>query len=376
MKERPPRTEINQNPEPDASLPTSATEEVLADVEATVHHTLAGGSACVTHETVETLHRAIHTCECAPVFDQYTRGEIPTLERMFGQLPHLLDTAFQDIRAAQEADGPNAVAGEMRLLKLLKGREGQIRLCVQQYVNSVARFNNLKRLSAGGNRDINKQFVTPTMPVNERMTPLSSHSVYIARRLLRQTVPVCLRTQKLSTLLLHGILVWTREPFHRTRCLLCPSGRSKIEGLSATGRLQLILPDDSKHSKICRERKSNRTAPEIGERSMLMVATSYPVAVKCRHNALIQNSTEVVLLGLTSSFPPCSASKAHSSPYFGDALSASPCLSAELPVSSSQSERTIPRSAAAVSVSDCSNARHRLHKRIARRCICCIAASC
>lgn len=139
--------------EKDSSLPTAATEAVLAEVDA-VHRSGHGN-----HEDIAHLHDSIHTCECGQVFDEYEEGSVPTLERMFGSLSERIEQADRALREEAERYSEEEVEEEVRVLSLLKGRERQVRTAVEMYVQSVIRFNTLKRLSYNGAREDKENFV-------------------------------------------------------------------------------------------------------------------------------------------------------------------------------------------------------------------------
>lgn len=113
-------------------------------------------------ETMGKLHHDIERCGCYPIFKQYASGEIPTLDRMFQTIKPLVVEMDQEIQneRARVAKGENDfVLNHLEKCRgLLLGRESQIRGGIQRYVNSVIRFNRLRKSSAGGARDLTKQF--------------------------------------------------------------------------------------------------------------------------------------------------------------------------------------------------------------------------
>ena len=142
---------------PPEFVPTAAEEAVLAGLhgEAERH---GDGSKCNT-ETLTKLHGEVERCECFPLLGQYAAGQIPTLERMFVPLKPIIEKARIEISAEVARGIPeNDIKDELKLLALLEGREQQVKESIRRYVSSVIRFHNLKRLSAGGTRDMHKQF--------------------------------------------------------------------------------------------------------------------------------------------------------------------------------------------------------------------------
>lgn len=130
-------------------IPSANEEAVLAKLHETNEKHKSGAHS---HEELEVFHKDIEHCECYPVFQQYLSGEIPTLDRMFGQTAAFLETYKKGLDAQEhDKDAHSAYS-------LLVGRESQIRSSVQRYVQSVIRFNRLRKLSLDGARDLSKQF--------------------------------------------------------------------------------------------------------------------------------------------------------------------------------------------------------------------------
>ncbi len=146
-------------PESETLMPTANETEILdlLHKEAELHH-----NGHTKHDSLDQLHQDIARCECYPFFKQYVSGEIPTLDRLFNNLKPFITELDTEISAARARANGNLedeeVKGLERRRSLLLGRETQIRGSVQRYVNSVIRFNTLKKASAGGTRDLTKQF--------------------------------------------------------------------------------------------------------------------------------------------------------------------------------------------------------------------------
>ena len=151
----------SEDAEPEkSSVPTVAEESVLATLHEKAEHHRQEEVPADT-QLLEKLHGDVENCECYPLFKQYIAGEVPTLERMFGNLKGPLERARADLEAEKQAVGENdpIVAEATKMLNLIGGREQQVRGAIQRYVHSVIRFNHLKKISAGGVRDITRQFV-------------------------------------------------------------------------------------------------------------------------------------------------------------------------------------------------------------------------
>ncbi len=142
--------------EKDLSLPSAATEAVLAEIDRAHRAHRVGYSH--NREEIAHLNGSIHSCECGKLFDEYVQGSVPTFERMFGSLPERVEEASRDLRKDAERYGPEDVEEETRMLSLLKGRERQVQTAVQMYVQSVIRFDTLKQLSHGGAREDKENF--------------------------------------------------------------------------------------------------------------------------------------------------------------------------------------------------------------------------
>lgn len=128
---------------------------MLAEVDSAVraHRNGQHDSQYIAH-----LHDRIHSCEVGHLFDEYVEESVPTFERMFHPLPERIEKAKQALRVDAEKYGAETVADEMRILALLSGREQQVQTAVQRYVQSVIRFDTLRRLSYGGVRADMEQF--------------------------------------------------------------------------------------------------------------------------------------------------------------------------------------------------------------------------
>ena len=143
-------------------IPTATEENILAVMhERTSNH--RGEKSIKDPELIERLHKDVEQCECYPLFQRYVNGELPTIRRMFANLGPILEDLRTDIekevaRATQTGD-ESYVTDLQTTYKLLQGREKQIRGSIQRYVGSVIRFRHLARISAGGDRDVTKQFV-------------------------------------------------------------------------------------------------------------------------------------------------------------------------------------------------------------------------
>lgn len=129
------------------------TEAVLTHL-----HRTTESAGAVRRDTVANLHNEILSTEQFGLFDQYIKGEIPTLERMFERLPAVIELALENLHKQEERYGTEAVREEKALLKLLSGREKQIKYTIGQYIQSVIRFNTLREFSKGGARDVAAQF--------------------------------------------------------------------------------------------------------------------------------------------------------------------------------------------------------------------------
>jgi hypothetical protein len=148
----PAREMTKTEPEVDATeAPTAAEEEVLEEL-----HTVAGQDRQPSRETMAKLHQDIERCECYLLFAQYDKGTVPSLDRMFANTQPILSVVRQEIALTQN---PNDVLALQRSIDLISGREQAIRSAIGAYVRSVIRFQNLRRLSAGGARDVTRQFV-------------------------------------------------------------------------------------------------------------------------------------------------------------------------------------------------------------------------
>lgn len=157
------------SPEPETSVesekafvPTAAEENVLAEMhEKTQAH--RGERVPKDKEVIEKFHKDVEQCESYPLYLKYVSGEVPTLQRMFSNLEPLLAEVSSDIEkettlAAQNGDETH-LKNLQQVHKLLMGREKQVRDAIQRYVSSVIRFRQLAKNSAGGVRDMSKQFV-------------------------------------------------------------------------------------------------------------------------------------------------------------------------------------------------------------------------
>lgn len=153
----PQEEKLQESVDVDPSLPTAATESVLAEVERA--HRAHGAGHAHNQDEIAHLHDSIHSCECGKLFDEYVDGIVPTFDRMFKPLSERIQQATEVLQTDAEKYGPNDVAEEMRALTLLKGREQQVQTAVQLYVQSVIRFNTLKQLSHGGAHDDKENFV-------------------------------------------------------------------------------------------------------------------------------------------------------------------------------------------------------------------------
>ncbi|OGG52022.1 hypothetical protein A2704_00555 [Candidatus Kaiserbacteria bacterium RIFCSPHIGHO2_01_FULL_54_36b] len=145
-----------------AFVPTAAEENVLLAMHSRTDGR-RGEKVPRDNALLGMLHDGVESCECYPLFKKYASGEIPSLERMFGNMQPLLDELKRsvDAEAARVAQGePDDILKEEKsIYGLLAGREQQVRGAIQRYVTSVIRFKNLQRISAGGARDVSEQFV-------------------------------------------------------------------------------------------------------------------------------------------------------------------------------------------------------------------------
>lgn len=142
-----------------AAVPTQAEENVLHDLheKAAAH---GKGETAVDPQSLQKLHNDMESCECYPLFQKYVSGELPTLKTMFSNLDPLLDEMSKDVAAGSsggELDEHEKKIQQMQ--RLIAGREKQVRDSITRYVNSIVRYKHLAKLSAGGTRDMTKQFV-------------------------------------------------------------------------------------------------------------------------------------------------------------------------------------------------------------------------
>ncbi len=137
---------------PESFVPTEAEETVLHALHAETDKHHREGGVPPKAETLGILHNNIAKTESFPLFREYVAGITPSPERMLRPLKSHIDVA----KAALETDGSDEQA--MQTLNLLSGREAQIRSSIGLYVRSVIRFKELQRISAGGVRDVTKQF--------------------------------------------------------------------------------------------------------------------------------------------------------------------------------------------------------------------------
>lgn len=154
---RPPEAENDTAP-----IPTAAEENVLAELhDKTAAH--AGRAHQAVAEDLERVHADIEKCQCLPLFRKYVAGEIPTLDRMFANLGLFLADLSKEIESEkiliQQGEPKEYLEELQKVHGLLSGREQQVRGAIQRYVSAVIRFRNLARLSVGGVRDVNKQYV-------------------------------------------------------------------------------------------------------------------------------------------------------------------------------------------------------------------------
>lgn len=146
--------------EEDTSFVPDATEEtVLAHMQEAVDH--HGPEGARDPAVLESLHSGVEHCECYPMFKKYVRGEVPSIERLFGGIGAYTNALDAIVSAADPADPLAREEAEIAsaLSSILKGREAQIRMLVERYVRSVIRFHNLRLRSADGTRDLKRQFV-------------------------------------------------------------------------------------------------------------------------------------------------------------------------------------------------------------------------
>lgn len=137
-------------------IPSAAEEKVLA----MLHDKTSTPGAHADKETLGLFHNEIERCECYPVLSKYTSGEIPTLGTMFRGLPALLTEFGAEIERDRKAGASEEELRPLILMHgLISGREQQVRSSIHRYVNSVVRFQHLQKISAGGTRDVTKQFV-------------------------------------------------------------------------------------------------------------------------------------------------------------------------------------------------------------------------
>lgn len=109
---------------------------------------------------LDVLHSKTEHCASFPLLTKYVDGELPSIERMFFGIKEKAEAAKARVAEDIQNHGEDAESKKtLESLNLLIGRERQIHESIKRYVHSVIRFEELRRLSAGGTRDLTEQFV-------------------------------------------------------------------------------------------------------------------------------------------------------------------------------------------------------------------------
>ena len=144
-----------------ASIPTVAEEAVLTKLHEAADKCKKDQEK-PDEQTLEVFHKDIEKCECYPLLQKYTSGEVPSLKRMFSNVKNVVHDMEKEI-AAEEASAEGKPSEYLKSLtdtkNLLAGRELAIRSSVVRYVNSVIRFSRVQKSTLGGQLDDAKQFL-------------------------------------------------------------------------------------------------------------------------------------------------------------------------------------------------------------------------
>ncbi|MEK7612632.1 MAG: hypothetical protein AAB449_00585 [Patescibacteria group bacterium] len=148
MQEKPPTQEI------------SAVEEDVAAKIHTNHDKIVNGEIPLSEKLLTEIRDDLSRLECYPLYREYTAGNVPTLAVLdvsTERAVHAIDATLAGDRAKGTPE--NDLAEETKVRNLIAGRSISIKRNVAEYIRTVLRFHTLKRLAAGGGRDMQEQFV-------------------------------------------------------------------------------------------------------------------------------------------------------------------------------------------------------------------------
>ena len=160
MKERfnaPPAPSAEKIPSPEV-IPLDETE-VVANLHIS-HSKVLSGEMLANEKLLTDIREDLGRLECYPMYREYTAERVPT----FGILRESANRAVKNIEQLLAADKASGVdtentSEELKIQKLLAGRADSIKRSVNDYIQTIIRFHNLRRLSHGGSRDVTEQFV-------------------------------------------------------------------------------------------------------------------------------------------------------------------------------------------------------------------------
>ena len=130
-------------------------DEIVKEMHKCVSAVKNGADSSVSSQQ---LHLAIEKSHSAPLFNDYEKGLVPTLEIIKNSSVKAADSIASEIlRSEKSGVSPKDLVEEKSIEKLLRGREKSINAGVRSYIRSVLRFQTLKeRMHL--ERNMEKQF--------------------------------------------------------------------------------------------------------------------------------------------------------------------------------------------------------------------------
>lgn len=133
--------------------------EVVANLH-TNHDKVINGEMPASEKLLVEIRNDLSKLECYPMYRDYVKGVVPTLAMLSESADRavkVIDTLLEKDRAGGLSD--KDLAEETASRNLIAGRPNSIRRSIDAYVRSIIRFHTLRRLSHGGSRDMQEQFV-------------------------------------------------------------------------------------------------------------------------------------------------------------------------------------------------------------------------